>query len=284
MRTITFRLVFSVVLALLAGTVSAQSWSVAIEENPMLTSCGAKKDIPVAGAKDCPTATAAAWDLLQTLLQTPNCMSPGCPIGTAISPGVSTCTPDPYTRPNGSKAMRWQVSWTWKCGGGPPLITVPCCKCLGGSFSVDLSTGQSSPVDSLWKVNGGNAFTTPPFSSWGTLPAAKWIQPVASPTPSPSVPPGVYKYTVPFTVPTCTIPMGVRLDGKFLADNSAKVFLDTTQVASCPGPSCFSGTPTSFSIPSIAAGIHTLRIEVTNISGPSGLIVSAALKGQCKQD
>ncbi len=90
----------------------AQSWSVAIEQNAMLTNCGSTTNIPVAGASDCTTAKAAAWNLLTTLLQTPNCMSPGCSAGYTVGQGASTCTPDPYTRPNGSPAMRWQVSWT----------------------------------------------------------------------------------------------------------------------------------------------------------------------------
>src|SRR5712692_7159922 len=100
---------------------SPQSWSVAIEQNAMVTNCGSTTNIPVAGATDCITAKTAAWNLLTTLLQTPNCMSSGCAPGYTVGQGVSTCTPDPYTRPNGSPAMRWQVSWTWTC------VPPPCC-------------------------------------------------------------------------------------------------------------------------------------------------------------
>jgi len=108
-------------LAVFAGPVIAQgSWSVAIEQNAMVTNCATTTNIPVAGATDCATAKAAAWNLLTTLLQTPNCMSSGCAPGSTITQGVSTCTPDPYTRPNGSPAMRWQVSWTWNCVPPPP--------------------------------------------------------------------------------------------------------------------------------------------------------------------
>lgn len=267
--------------------VAQQSWSIAIEQNPMSTNCGNTKNIPVAGASDCTSAKAAAWSLLTTLLQTPNCMSPGCPAGSTITQGVSSCKPDPYTRPNGSQAMRWQVSWTWNCLSQPLLPSLPCCRCLGDVVMLDLGTGKSSPIDPLWKVNGGPAYTTPPYPGWiTTLAPANWIQPVASPTPSPQVPGGVYKYTVQFNVPTCTIPSEVRLEGKFAADNSAKVFLDGNPVTACTVPTCFKGptAPVSFSVPSILPGPHTLTIDVTNNGGPSGLVVAAQLKGECKKN
>jgi cysteine-rich repeat protein len=92
-----------------------QSWSVAIEQNPMVTDCGNTTNIPVAAASDCTSATAASQALLATLLQTPNCLGGGCPAGFAITQLVSSCTEDPYIRPNGSPAIRWQMQWTWNC-------------------------------------------------------------------------------------------------------------------------------------------------------------------------
>jgi hypothetical protein len=272
------------ILVAITIPVMGQSWSVAIEENPGLTNCGAVKDIPVAGAKDCDSAKKAAWDLLNKLTQTPGCVK-GCAAGSTMTPAVATCKFDPFTRPNGTKANRWQINWTWTCTAPTPPITVPCCKCLGEASTTDLSTGIASPIDLRWKVNGGPAFTTPPFSGWTTaLSPARWIQPVASPTPSGNVQANtVFKYTLQFTVPKCTIPSNVALQGRFAADNSAKVFLDTTPIASCGGPNCFS-TPTAFSVASIGPGNHTLEFQVSNISGPSGLIVNAQLKAQCAKD
>ena len=277
-----------IVVAILCSSVSAfaQGWAVAIEENPMVTTCGANKNVPVAGATDCDTAKKAAWDLLQ-LLQAGGCVGSGCPAGSVMTPGEVTCKYDPYTRPNGSQAKRWQINWKWTC----PRIGPPCCKCLGETTSVDLSTGQSSPIDSKWQLNGGNAYTTPPYPGWiTTLTPAKWIQPVASPTPSPTAPANtVFKYTLQFTVPKCTIPRDVRLQGSFAADNSAKVFLDGNPIASCAGPKCFAATSAGGQAPvalnaSISPGNHTLEIQVSNLSGPSGLIVNAQLKTQCKKD
>lgn len=288
-KLLTLALALAVLTVSTDLAVAQQGWSVAIEQNPGLTKCGTTTNIPVAGATDCVSAKAAAWNLLTTLLQTPGCINPGCPVGSTITQGGSTCTPDPYTRPNGSQAMRWQVSWTWNCvpSTQPSLPSLPCCKCLGDVVTLDLGTGQGSLIDPLWKVNGVPAYTTPPYPGWAaTLTPARWIQPVASPTPSSSVPAGVYKYAVQFNVPKCTIPMEVRLDGNFAADNSAKVFMDGTLVASCSVNACFKAptAPVSFSVPSISPGTHTLEIEVKNDSGPSGLVVNAQLNGQCKKE
>lgn len=173
-------------------------------------------------------------------------------------------------------------------GGRKPPPSLPCCKCLGESHTLDLSTGQGSPIDPIWNVNGNPAYTTPKVSSWIALPGAQWIQPVASPTPSKSVPAGVYKYTVKFNIPKCTIPSDIRLDGKFSADNSAKAFLDipTQPVGSCPGPTCFAGSvPLTVNPAWLTPGsTHTLEIDVTNDGSYSGLIVNAKLTRQCPKE
>jgi hypothetical protein len=265
------------VLAVCAVSGLAQGWSVAIEQNPMLTNCGNTTNIPVAGATNCTTAKAAAWNLLTTLLQTPNCMSSGCGPGYTISQGVSTCTPDPYTRPNGSAAMRWQVSWTWTC------VPPPCC-----NSQVNLSTGQGNGLqDPLWKVNGNPTYITS-LSAWFTAPftPARWIQKTNSSTAQP-VPAGIYKYTVSFVVPTC--PAGhAQLSGTFAADNSAKVFLQPGNhpiaITTCLH-NCFKApqAPVALSVPSalLVPGPHTLEIDVTNDGGYSGLIVNAQLARKC---
>lgn len=244
----------------------------------MVMTCGNTTNIPVAGATDCTTAKAAAWTLLTTLLQTPNCMSSGCPAGYTVGQGISTCTPDPYTRPNGSAAMRWRVTWTWTCT--PP----PCC-----NYQFDLSTGQGNgPQDALWKVDGNPSYiVTTPAPNWLTAPfaPAQWIQKKNSTTPK-TLPAGTNcKYRVKFNVPSC--PVGtVHLTGTFAADNSAKAKLDGVPIpgASCPGPVCFWSPQAPVSLngaPAIAAGTHTLEIKVHNISGYSGLIVKAQLTRTC---
>jgi len=118
----------------------------------------------------------------------------------------------------------------------PQTPSLRCCECLGQVTTVDLNTGQSSPIDPIWSVNGNAAYTTPPYPGWilpsnPLLTPAKWIQPVASPTPSNNVPVGDYKYAVKFDIPKCTIPGDVKLDVHFAADNSAKVILDGSPIA-----------------------------------------------------
>ncbi len=269
------------VIALIAMPAAAQGWSVAIEENAGLTSCGTVKNIPVAGATDCESAKKAALELFQRLQKIHGCIGP-CPSGSTMSPPVLTCKYDPYTRPSGAKANRWQIQASWTCTP-TKSISVPCCKCLGEASTVNVSTGQGGPIDPFWKVNGGSAYTTPPYPGWMSLPPAQWIQPVASPLPSPSVPATTFKYTLKFTVPQCTIPMDASLIGSFAADNNAKVFFDGKPVTTCPGPRCFT-VATPLNIPSIGPGTHTLEIQVGNEGGPSGLLVNAQLKTQCKKE
>ena len=164
--------------------------------------------------------------------------------------------------------------------------TLKCCECLGQTSTLDLSTGQGSPIDPLWKLNvTAPAYKTPPVSSWVSLAPASWIQPVASPAPSFNVPPGIYKYSVKFNIRDCTIPsVEVRLDGKFAADNSAEVWFDSNLITSCPGPTCFKAPGVNFSVPAIAPGNHTLEIRVKNDGSYSGLIVNAKLTRQCARE
>ncbi|HEV2706240.1 MAG TPA: hypothetical protein VGV59_09975 [Pyrinomonadaceae bacterium] len=262
-----------------------QGWTINIDRDPTSTACGKLTNIPVAGATDCPSATAVAWNLLTTLVQN-NCLKTGCPADYVITQGVPKCKPEPYKRPNGSDGMRWRVSWTWNCVKPP---SIQCCECLGQATTLDLSTGQSSPADTLWTVNGGTVYTTTPVAGWLTLPPAGWIQPVASQTPSVNIPAGLYTYIARFNVPKCTIPFSeVRLDGQFAADNSAQLFFDSVSVpgASCAGPTCFKSpqAPVSFSITNITPGTHTLEVRVRNDEVYSGLLLKAQLTAQCRKE
>ncbi len=157
----------------------------------------------------------------------------------------------------------------------------PCC-----NWSMNLNTGQSGPIDPMWKVNTNNAYVTTPVTSWIALNPAKWIQVKNSPNPaSVAGPVPIYKYTVKFTVPNC--PTGhVELHGAFAADNSAKAFLDGNPIAgaSCTGPVCFNTpqAPVPLNVALVTPGVHTLEIDVTNLSyGASGLIVRAQLSTVC---
>lgn len=156
------------------------------------------------------------------------------------------------------------------------------------SWNLDLSTGQGGgAIDPLWKMNNGNAYTTPKVAPWIALPPATWLQPVASPTPSASVPgpTPLYSYTIDFTVPPCH-GSHVELTGTFAADNSATAYLDNNPItgASCPGPVCFNTpqAPVPLNVANVPPGPHTLKIEVKNQSASySGLIVNARLTRTC---
>jgi hypothetical protein len=163
----------------------------------------------------------------------------------------------------------------------PRIPTIACCE-SGKVSQLDLSTGQSGPIDPLWKANGVAAYTTPAFPGWATnLVPANWIQPVASPLPSANVPVGVIKYSVQFNVPRCRVPSTARIDGKFAADNGANVTLDGNPVAACPSPYCFKTPAQPLTVTGISVGIHTLAFEVKNEGGPSGLNVNARLTRSC---
>jgi hypothetical protein len=164
--------------------------------------------------------------------------------------------------------------------GRIPVLS--CCDCLGKVTVFNLSTGQGSPADPIWRVNSNSAFTTPKVSSWIAIPGAQWIQPAASPLPSFSVAAGTYNYTVAFNVPKCVVPSDVRLTGTFSADNGAKAYLDSNLVGSCTSSTCFTGSaPLTVPSSALTPGNHTLRIEVTNNESYSGLIVNAKLTRQC---
>ena len=159
------------------------------------------------------------------------------------------------------------------------------------NWSMDLSTGQGSSIDTQWKMNNGNAYIVSNLSAlsgvWMGMPPARWIQPGASSTPT-FIGAGTYKYTVRFVVPACH---GGRvfLTGNFAADNSATAFLDGVPIpgASCPGPTCFKPSQAPVSLngaPMIGAGTHTLQIDVKNdppAATYSGLIVNAKLTRAC---
>jgi hypothetical protein len=181
----------------------------------------------------------------------------------------------------------------------PPVrtITIPCCNCIGGEGSTtSINTGNTAG-SVPYQVSGPGVtnpvavpVTTNQNAAWTTaLSPAGWVQPNSS-NGAISHPPGLYNYTVRFVVPKCTIPMKVTVSGKFAADNGAKVFFDTnpnpiaTQFPT-PFPNGFApGNEGSFTAVTMTPGTHTLRFEVRNSGGPSGLVVNAAVRTICSKD
>lgn len=167
-----------------------------------------------------------------------------------------------------------------------------CCRCLGGTNTLDLSTVSSNP----WTVNGGAAFFLPaPNAAWNLNPGpAQWVSTAA--TGVSGVAAGTYEYRLGFVVPACTIEQSVTLSGNYGGDNNVTIFLDDASgqanasnpnfVAQCPRSGyCFSSVHNP-SVPSfshaVAPGNHVLIVKVQNDGGPSGMFVNAKLAGACR--
>ena len=159
----------------------------------------------------------------------------------------------------------------------PSLMAASACCAGPGGDPFNINTGQGEPIDPRWKVNGSTAYTTDPVTgAWTpTLAPARWIQPVASPTPSTNIPTGDYTYTLQFNMDM----FDLRLEGKLAADNSAKVFYLNNLIASCAGPNCFNipQAPLSFSIKCGQLNPNALKIVVNNQGSYSGLVVNGRL-------
>lgn len=164
---------------------------------------------------------------------------------------------------------------------GPAL---GCCKCLGGTNTLDLSTISSNN----WTVNGNPvAFPTQIHPAWNINPgSAQWISTSASGGTG-NVNSGNYDYKLNFTVPKCTIPQTVTLDGNYGGDDIIAVYLDNTTnlVSKCAGTSgwCFntSNAPPPIAGYTVGPGSHTLIVKVYNSGGPSGMFINAKLTAAC---
>ncbi|HEY6802435.1 MAG TPA: hypothetical protein VI306_02545 [Pyrinomonadaceae bacterium] len=165
----------------------------------------------------------------------------------------------------------------------PPkkVPTLPCCKCLGGSNQLNLST--ISP--NQWIVNGNPAvFLNVIHPLWNINPGpAKWVSTIASGGTG-NVPAGSYVYQLDFVVPSCVIEQKVSLTGNYGGDDDVSIFLDNTLLSQCNGGWCFNiqhklNVPTFSAL--IASGAHALVVKVQNSGGPSGMFVNANLVSAC---
>ncbi|HJQ26433.1 MAG TPA: hypothetical protein VKA60_21140 [Blastocatellia bacterium] len=173
----------------------------------------------------------------------------------------------------------------------PVLPTIGCCKCLGGTNGLDLSTVsfnnwivKDSTTNSAWATA---AFVTPVNSAWNlNSGAAKWIS-VSPNGGTGGILGHTYEYRLNFFVSTCAIEQRVTLTGTCGGDDEISVFIDNTTSANllsqCTGGWCFntSNPPPPFNRV-VGAGTHTLIAIVKNGSlGPAGMFVNAKLTGVC---
>ena len=179
--------------------------------------------------------------------------------------------------------------------GMPPsadkkIPTLGCCRCLGGQNKLDLSTIPGNP----WLVNGQPAVAvTTPSPAWSTSTGgAKWISANAAATGGNNT---TYQYTLQFKVEKCTIPQTIVFKGLSAAgDNYIKVWLTGPSgggPAQCTvaGGYCFTAANQlnnfATSWPGITTpGLYTLNVDVTNISGPTGMFIKAEVEGQCTKE
>ncbi len=173
------------------------------------------------------------------------------------------------------------------------LPTLGCCRCLGLQNALDLSTVPGN----AWKVNGQPAIAVAqPNAAWSpSTNGAKWISIDAAGSGAANA---TYRYTLQFKVQKCTIPQQIVFKGLAIAaDNRYKVYLSgpsgTSPVVACPPAAaatghCFTAANqlNNFATWPVAVlpGIYTLHVDVTNISGPSGMFLSAELEGQCAKE
>jgi hypothetical protein len=171
----------------------------------------------------------------------------------------------------------------------PPRATptvVPCCRCIGGNSTANVSTGQPNAT---WTVTQpGNPAQTPtmPVSNvaWTTtaIPGRAWISPQGNPTTV-----GTFDYSTTIDVRNCIIGSTVTISGRFLADNRGTVLVDGREVGvsslGTPNYGFLPGSVTPFSVtlPAGSTGLHTITLRAQNSGGPTGILVEMTVTRQC---
>lgn len=168
------------------------------------------------------------------------------------------------------------------------IPTLGCCQCLGKQNTLDLSTIAGNP----WLVNGQPvAVVTAPNPAWAPAGPAKWVSINAAANGGNNT---TYHYTLQFKVEKCTIPQTIVFKGiSAAADNYIKVWLTGPSgggPAQCTvaGGYCFTSLNKLVNFAAwpvtVAPGLYTLNVDVTNISGPTGMFMNAVVEGQCTKE
>ncbi|QSG16013.1 DUF1102 domain-containing protein [Halapricum desulfuricans] len=147
-----------------------------------------------------------------------------------------------------------------------------------------LDTGTAN-----WKVTSGPTLSdtrdaqviTDPPSAWDTSNQANWVDPfgtggLESDPADDEVP---YVYELDFEVDAGSRDLVIEEYG---ADNPVEFFLDESSIGGYSGEEAFDPLRSDIPTQSVNAGTHTLRAEVTNLTGsngnPTGLLVAARLE------
>ena len=214
---------------------------------------------------------------------------------------------------------------------GKPDITINCCRCLGGKGDpVNISTGTAKwtvsktptaeppmpsagwsvgpiavvPTNTSQQVLPGNIGPNPLPGTWTNLLGVDWLQPaanVAGTAYNSSVPNGHWTYVLKVSVPNCTVPQKVLIDGQLAADDYARMYVDygvsgpTQTLVGTPGGgfSADGSATRSFNTtlnPSMPGGFtkpgtYFIRVELDNLGGaPAGIVLKGTLAGQCSDN
>lgn len=171
-------------------------------------------------------------------------------------------------------------------------VRLPDCRFAGQTVTADLSA--STPGN--WTVNGPSGSSGPSqttLSAW-TAVSGYWMQPGTSSAANSSFAAGTYTYTIQFYIP-CDPKnyTGLSLNGKFAADNSARLKVNNGAWTQCTGGNTCFNTPvngTGFSAiggtgpGDLHAGPNTITVEVTNNESYTGLAVKASLTARCGKE
>lgn len=174
----------------------------------------------------------------------------------------------------------------------PKAVTVGCCRCLGEVATVDLGTGAAP-----WVVKPPGAKVAVAATAIKT-PHPAWVKPTAaSPftwvddngdgaTTSNAV--GTWTYSLQVIVPKdCVIPFvqPIKLTGNVTADDGFKLYVNgPPAVAQVGVPGGWAFKQLVPFTATLVPGVNTIKVEVSNTGGPTGMAFQARLNAPCVTD
>jgi hypothetical protein len=205
---------------------------------------------------------------------------PGCDCGRGHwwDPNRKSCVTGACDVPNMPDGDKGGGYFAWH---GSLFINTPC---LPACRNLDktVATGQAG-----WTLVSSPGVTTPKapvvvpaYSGWGTVPGASWVSVDANHGNQGGDYVYEYQFCLCARVNTQTVGK-TSFTVKFLADNGATVYLNSTKVFATTGNRNFSGPPRTVTYtggPGWVAGTNKIRIVVNNDDGsPTGLAASLTL-------
>jgi hypothetical protein len=159
------------------------------------------------------------------------------------------------------------------------LLGLAAAQILSASVTTNISTGQA-PLDPIWTITAGGmgpalVITSPIIPPWvAPPPGSAWV----STTTSNLLPPSTtYSLETSFTLNS---PGGV-LEYRALADNELRVYIDGALTPDFTFIGVFAGDfstlPGLQTVNFASAGLHTVRLDVTNVSGFSGVLFTGTV-------